>query len=221
VINSSLVDAARLFFGVELPVSSTVLKKAYRRQVLRLHPDAGGDERDFKEMQKAYEELTSSGHVSDVFADEIEYRGESVTHDGIPLSKLGLGLGPTTNGSDCPECQHRGYVEWEYLHTQVCDECRGSGRAPRSVPCRACKGTGKFQQARSKRIVDCRRCNGTGRFVFRYDPRRPSDCRSCGGAGVRYVKDKTRKVYARCRNCDGTGEIPMWNPVLPKGMLNL
>jgi len=218
-ITSDLVRLARSFFDLELPVSSVALKKAYHRRCLELHPDAGGEERDFKEMQDAYNTLTASAYVAEIFAGEEEYKGgERVTTCGTPLSELGLGLGPTTNGSDCPVCHHKGYYERSERFGVTCDRCNGSGREPPVSKCRACNGTGKFQQARSKRIVDCLRCGGSGRFINKRLLHLWVPCKQCHGSGsVR--KNTSKKFYVKCERCGGTGENPIWNPVLPKAAL--
>jgi DnaJ-class molecular chaperone len=209
-MNPELSRLAEYHFGLQLPVASISLKKAYRRKSLELHPDAGGDERLFKEMQAAYNTLVE--HSSIIFEGETEYGGEAKTVEGIPLSELGLGLGPTTNGTDCPDCGHRGYVENHGSRTKRCDHCTLG--LVRSAKCRACSGTGRFEQRRSKRVVECRVCRGSGRFIYR----RPVYCSTCGGTGV--VWEETGAVtYGKCYKCKGKGEIPIWNPVIQKGAM--
>ena len=217
--NKNLEETARHYFDVELPVSSIELKKAYRRMCLKLHPDIGGDEREFKEMQAAYKELTDSSCIAEVFAGESEYMIHKTTVDGIPLSELGLGLGETTNGMDCELCEHRGYITRHTKKEISCNACNGTGMYDTKYqPCRACKGTGKFKQARSGRTVDCRVCNGTGvferkgniPFFMRY-----KNCHKCSGLGIVYTNAE-EIFYVKCHKCHGTGELPMFNPVLLK-----
>lgn len=43
-------------FGLRLPCSEGDLKQAYRKRVLRLHPDHGGDQRRFMILQANFEE---------------------------------------------------------------------------------------------------------------------------------------------------------------------
>jgi DnaJ-class molecular chaperone len=227
---------ASYHFDLDLPTSSISLKKAYRRQCLKLHPDVGGDARLFKEMQAAYNELMTSEHILSVIDGEAEYTKEVVggttIEDGTPLTHLGLGLGPTVNGTDCPECKHRGYqtsVQYQYA---TCPSCSGAGRTS-SEPCRACKGTGKFTQERSRRVVNCRVCSGTGSVKFKKPTRSPYSylnffdllgiakmCSRCHGTGTLPIIESAKTMYHRCHKCSGTGELPMWNPVIPKGMLN-
>lgn len=217
-MNPELITLARQHFAVELPVSSISLKKAYRKRCRTLHPDAGGDEASFKEMQAAYTQLTDSDCVAAVFAHEQEFRDTLTTMCGTPLAELGLGLGPTTNGSDCPECQHRGYYEQTSRYGVPCDRCDGIGREPAFSKCRPCNGSGKFTQRRSRRVIDCRVCHGSGKF-FHGPGRLFRPCHKCHGAGV-VTKSVKVNTYVKCHKCDGTGEIPMWNPVLPKSALS-
>jgi DnaJ-class molecular chaperone len=206
----TLNELAETYFHLSLPVSSISLKKAYRKAALKLHPDAGGNDTEFKEMQAAYERLTKSENLSTVFSNETEYNGETVaaTVDGIPL----LGLGPTTNGSDCPRCSHKGYVEYKPLNTVKCD-C-DYGMTYRSAPCKHCRGTGTVKLAIGLKVVDCERCKGTGRFFFR-GINNLIDCPKCEGIGWRSGETSSRK-YRKCYECEGTGELPMMNPVLMK-----
>jgi DnaJ family protein A protein 2 len=224
MISSELISLARSHFGVELPTSSVELKKAYRRACIRLHPDVGGDEIEFKEMQKAYDRITDMGSIYAVFSEEKEYAtDEQKTANGVLLKDLGLGLGPNVNGKDCPTCGHKGYIENNDPPDHYpCTRCYGTGLVYRHHPvCRACKGTGKFKQARSGRVVECRVCKGSGVW----NPRNEAStkrgwyvCEACCGAG--FAREKHRKAYySVCYTCSGTGEIPCWNPVLLKGAL--
>jgi molecular chaperone DnaJ len=43
--------------GVAKDASDDEIKRAYRRRARELHPDAGGDEEEFKELTTAYEVL--------------------------------------------------------------------------------------------------------------------------------------------------------------------
>ena len=47
--------------GVPKTANQTELKKAYRKQCLKHHPDKGGDEATFKEINKAYDVLSDEG----------------------------------------------------------------------------------------------------------------------------------------------------------------
>lgn len=208
---------AKEYFNLFLPFSVGDLKKAHRKTSRELHPDLGGDEERFKKMQSAYDFLLGLQGKSFGIFEESEIDGViEATVTGIPLSELGLGLGPTTNGKDCSGCNHRGYTVRYGRKWTVCDYCDDYGFAPREFPCRACNGTGKFTQRRTKRVVDCRVCNGTGTFKHPY---LKMQCPKCRGGKTIWGEDANSPIYEVCWECKGKGEIPIWNPVLPKGAL--
>lgn len=218
--NNTLIKAttfAKQHFNLSLPFSIGDLKKAHRKISRELHPDLGGDTEKFKEMQEAYDFLLELQGKSFGIFQETEIDGViEQTVDGIILSDLGLGLGPTTNGKDCPRCDHRGYTVRYGRKWTVCEYCDDYGLAPREFPCHACNGTGKFTQRRSEKTVDCRKCNGTGVFKHPYLKMR---CPRCRGDKTIWGKDSNSPIYEVCYECKGKGEIEIWNPVLPKGAL--
>lgn len=58
--------------GVDRSATEEEIKRAYRRRARELHPDAGGDEAEFKELTRAYEVLSdpSKRRRYDAFGDE-------------------------------------------------------------------------------------------------------------------------------------------------------
>jgi DnaJ-class molecular chaperone len=138
------------------------------------------------------------------------------TTDGSSIFDLGLGLGVTKNGRDCPRCEHRGYTISHTFGYKPCTTCDKDGMSflETKSRCRYCKGTGKFKQKHSGRIVDCLSCKGTGIFTHRA----PMICLACYGRKRVYGQTESQ-VYEKCYECRGTGEIEIDNPVLRKGLL--
>lgn len=203
------------FFGItDLPVSSRTYKQAYRSACKKFHPDLGGNEEDFKYMQESYMLLNNSAHLFKIFLD-VEHTADVTTTDGTPLRTLGLGLGPTKNGMPCSHCNGDGYTSTKGLSWKVCPHCDEFGLMPKIFMCKSCKGTGKFTQKRGT-VVACRTCNGTGKFKH---PRIKVVCLHCRGTKTIYGTNENEVFYHKCVSCNGTGEIEMWNPVLPKGLL--
>ena len=208
-----LIALAVRVFGINLPTSLNELKKAYREEAKKCHPDKGGSEEDFKRLRKVYDQLLNFEGDPNVFSNG-NGSSKKETVDGTPLSELGLGLGPKVNGMDCRYCNHKGYIEKEPEWFIDCSACGGSGEVRRKTECRNCKGSGKFTQARSKRVVDCRTCRGTGSFLLSS----MTICLECVGNG-RVMEKTGSPLYHRCSSCYGTGEIRIYNPVIPKGRL--
>lgn len=224
------IELLHIHFNFEAPVAFEDVKKKYRQESKRLHPDSGSpdcSEEAFKTLGGAFDNLKRLYQLGSPLFDaepqeEVE-GGEPQpakmpreTVDGTPLSELGLGLGPTTNGRECIRCEQRGYTITKEHGKGRCQKCAGRGMQPREYHCKACGGTGKFTQRRSGRVVDCRVCNGTGKFRHHF---LTEWCRACDATGTA-SNDRVTHIYAmKCYECKGTGETEVWNPVLPKGRL--
>ncbi len=202
--------------GLCVPVTIADLKSAYRRRAKELHPDLNPHGTElFKTFQEVYEWLTSPDVLRIIVKiGEAEYT--TCTTDGTPLSELGLGFDNTKNGRDCGYCNHRGYHKVVEERYHICRECSGCGYTYANA-CDACKGTGKFTQKNSKRVVDCLRCKGKGTIHYGTLSR----CRA-DGCNRGYVSRATERVtYQTCWTCKGIGEIEIYNPVIPKGLLTV
>ncbi len=212
--NPQYTKLAFKHFGLTFPISDSGLKKAYRRESLKLHPDQGGDAEEFKKMSMAYGLLSEAiGRVPGVSKSDVVL-DITKTVEGFSLSELGLGLGPTVNGKDCTSCDHKGYqARWGGGYS-VCINCGHDGCVYADTVCRDCKGSGKFQQRKSLRIVTCLRCKGLG--VFKSLDRRL--CPICFGTKTIWNKSE-KKHYVKCSICNGTGELKVFNPVIIKGAL--
>ncbi len=196
------VNEAVKFLAIVLPVTKNQLKRAYHRRSLQEHPDHSRHpqaEVRFAKLTQAYELLVNH---TDAFLETGD--SNAVCDDGTKLSKLGKGLGPTTNGMECPECRGRGFRK-HATGRNPCMDCFTLGVQP--VGCTKCNRTGVFV-VNGKLKGKCFECDGRGS--------RKRACLSCKGAGF---TGSTGVVYAKCNKCEGCGEIPMWNPVLPRGLL--
>ena len=189
--------------GVEREASDDEIKRAYRRRARELHPDAGGDEEEFKELTTAYEVLKNPAARAnyDRFGDP---RGPGGT-GGDPFSGFGdisdlinaffggggfgggASRGPSGAGRDAivdtvvalEEAADGVRRDIDVTVARPCDNCGGAGAAP---------GTSKVR------------------------------CTTCGGSGA--VQQVTRSVFGQmltssaCPTCRGTGEqIPEPCPV--------
>lgn len=183
------IELLAVHFALSVPVAFEDVKKVYRKKSKLLHPDAGGSEEEFKAFSGAFDSLKQLYQTgSRLFDAELLGDGEfvrptmpRVTVDGIPLCELGLGLGPTTNGTDCTRCERRGY--------SIVEE-RGQATCP------SCDGLGMYMHPEHGRR-QCSTCLGWGRVIY-----------------------KVARIHVlKCAECRGTGEIRIYNPVIPKGRL--
>lgn len=120
----------------------------------------GGDEQAFKDMKACYDAIQESRLVVD--SKDTSKTEVLQTVEGIPLSDLGLGLGPNTNGKDCEQCAGRGYRSWEDEQRRPHWSCYGVG-------CSACRYRGWFVGERKLKYRKCEACNGKGEIKI-YNP---------------------------------------------------
>jgi len=216
------------------------LKAAFRKASFITHPDSGGSEEAFIELQEAYKQLQKLATMDKAMAEE-------KTVEGTPLSELGKGFPLTVSAKTCKMCDGRGWKSFSSgTREEECIECLGDGMF--WVACKRCNGTGKYTHVETGKIVgECYGCGGTGRFYPKYKPHmrskvtaffgdwlkglrakyitlkngeriRVNSCRRCGGTGRMGVPDDKYLTYMTCEKCHGVGEEEMWNPVLPKGL---
>jgi DnaJ-class molecular chaperone len=200
---------------LEYPFTQESLKKAHQTRALETHSDRdGGSHEAFLKVQEAYE------YLQDFVQEEVtEEDRQKAAWSRVEIEKQE----PFKNFVDCPVCHGQG--RWiEKIHETIryktvstfCSRCGGDGKY--KLPCRFCKGTGKYVQ-KSGREVPCQRCGGTSKFVA-------GDCRGCSGTGTKYfeipVHDPREVTYQReCYACNGTGKKEILNPVLKKGVVTV
>lgn len=162
------------------------LTSRFRALCKEKHPDRGGSHEAFVRLQGAYEEL-----LKHTINDE-----EKTTVDGYRLSDLGRGL--EVSARPCERCNGKGYNIEKIMKTERVRCSCGSGDV-----CQRCRGTGLFGNKGK-----CFRCKGRGHIYHR--------CLKCFGSGFAYKETEKGEEYLRCGFCDGTGEIELLNPVIPK-----
>lgn len=212
--------------GITEPFTRRQLRKAFRAKSLTVHPDAGGTEEEFLELQDAYNVLLK-------FAQKLEGLPDK-TEDHYSMDELGKGFPLSEAAKGCADCSGHGYKRFTRqsgdLVQETCPACGGLGVF--SYPCKRCGGIGKFKDPRTgKALGNCDGCRGTGRFVpvpkdgtwyfnTLKDGRKGYFCKECGGGGYVMVSadEEERYYYLRCDTCKGIGEIKIFNPVLPRGL---
>ena len=193
--------------GVGKNASADEIKKAFRRKAVELHPDRGGDEEKFKEVNEAYEVLKDPGK---------RQRYDQFGHAGVGGNGGGNPFGGGFNGQN---------VNFDFGDLGLGDifsSFFGGGQAGDGRP-RQARGNDVearieigFEQAVFGTEVDlslnlddiCSHCKGTTAEPG-YGLK---TCDTCKGAGQ--VVTATRTIFGNiqqatvCPTCKGTGNVP-------------
>lgn len=195
--------------GVAKTVSEEELKKAYRTQAMKYHPDRNvGDEEaaaKFKEAAEAYAVL-SDPNKRQIYD---RYGHAGLQSGGLPnfgdaesvFDLFGDVFGDLFGGG---RRRQRGPKPGENIHVRLeidlFEAARGCQRkitAPRKEICDECRGNGC---KKGTQPAPCRQCKGQGAvFVSQGFFRIQQTCRGCGGAGV-IIADP-------CSSCRGWGRV--------------
>lgn len=195
---------ADLYDLLDLPrdASAEDVKRAYRRKAREHHPDAGGDEEEFKRITHAYQVLSDA---------EKRARYDRFGDDGTPGTRgagdpFGFGAGGFGGVEDVIDA---------FFGSAFGGGRRSGGSARRSQPGRDVLTvveltldevvTGVHREIEVDVARACDTCGGAGSA----DGQQPVRCASCGGAGQ--VQRVVRTAFgqlataAPCPACDGTG----------------
>ncbi|RKL68663.1 molecular chaperone DnaJ [Salipaludibacillus neizhouensis] len=196
--------------GVEQGASEAEVKKAYRKQARKFHPDVNKEadaEEKFKEVKDAYDTLSDpqkrahydqfghtdpnqgfggqgdfgGGGFSDIF--DMFFGGGGRRDPNAP--RQGADMQYTMN-LDFKEAVFGKEMDIEIPREEECDTCDGSGAKPGSSPetCSHCGGAGQLNVEQNTPF---------GRVVNR------RVCHHCDGTG-QFIKNK-------CRTCGGKGKV--------------
>lgn len=183
--------------GVARDVSTSDLKKAYRKLALELHPDRNpGDataEERFKEASEAYQVLSDDekrgiydryghqglnqqggfGNVEDIFSSFSDIFGDFFGFGGQRAARNGPARGGDFRLSTTLTLKEAAFGIAKEVVAQV------------PLPCGACSGTG----AEGGAVETCNTCKGRGQVAYgRGMIFTQSACPDCGGAGKRPTK---------------------------------
>jgi len=187
--------------GVEQAATADDIRKAYRKKVVKAHPDKGGDVEEFKKLQAAYEVLSNpeKRELYDQYGiDGIQDGGSG--EDPFDALFGGLfGRGRRGGGGGKPQAKKMKPIVKE-ISVTLEDLCNGGMKhvnVKRHRVCESCEGKG------GKDAKKCGKCKGNGmveKFIqlgpgFMTSTR--SVCPDCRGEGMIFDEKK------RCRVCKG------------------
>ncbi|MDR3687671.1 MAG: molecular chaperone DnaJ [Coriobacteriia bacterium] len=198
--------------GIKKDASTDEVKKAFRRLARKHHPDAGGDEEKFKEINEAYEVLSDAEKRS-----QYDQYGQYFA-GGVPPG-YGAGGGGRSGG---------GGVQYQTVDMGDLGDLFGSvfsgfggggggGRQARRQP-QPQRGrdvqldldltfeqafSGMSTQVDTETIETCSVCNGSGAKPGTS----PTTCPACGGSGTQAEGQGMFGFSRPCPRCGGEGTI--------------
>jgi molecular chaperone DnaJ len=201
--------------GIDRSASDDDIKKAYRRQAMKHHPDkTKGDkksEEHFKKVKEAYEVLSDHNKRSqyDQFGSDWERAGQ-FRHGGHggghPFDSIfesmmgGTGSHPFFNQFRTPQNTHQQGQDIR-INLPITLEQLVLGDTinityPGYENCHVCKGTGSKT---GQQKTTCGVCKGSGMQTMRHGPMVINQtCSACMGTGVKNTNP--------CFSCNGTGK---------------
>jgi len=219
-VNRRLMPSLYDVLGVSRSASEDEIKKAYRKLALQHHPDKGGNEEKFKELQKSYDILSDERKRS--IYDQTGQESNEDLSDGIPFSggmpfhmgpnpfgmpfdigsMFGM-FGPQKNGGPRQQTpMGKGPPKIHEIPISLSDFYHGKDihiKFERQKFCESCKGSG------AEKYDTCGGCGGGGVKV-RHIMMGPGmmaqmqgPCGACGGEGA--------KVLEVCGTCRGSKRI--------------
>lgn len=204
-------DSTRYYklLNVSKNASEAELKKAHRKACLREHPDKGGDEAKFKEINEAYDILRDP-EKRDVYdrygEDAAKESGQGGGGGGGGMADI-FDLFGGGGGRRAPQRERRGEDVVHRLKVTLEELYNGGTRKlslSRNIKCSACSGS----CTKSGRKYTCETCRGQG-VTVQLRPLGPGmmqqvqqACNRCKGSGTTVPPDDI------CKPCSGQGMLP-------------
>jgi molecular chaperone DnaJ len=210
--------------GIEKNASKEEIKKAYRKQALKFHPDKNpGDkkaEENFKEAAEAYEVLSNDekkarydrfGHAGVGGAASGGFGGGGMTMEDIFSSfgdifgdAFGGGFGGFSSGRRGGRRVNKGSnlrVKVKLNLQEIAGGAEKKIKVQKYSTCDTCGGTGAASQSD---IVTCTTCHGQGHVTrvtntMLGQMQTSSVCPTCGGDG--------KTISKKCSSCYGEGIV--------------
>ncbi len=206
--------------GVSKDASENDIKSAFRKKAHEFHPDKGGDESKFKEVNEAYQVLGNATKRKqyDQFGSAFQngqaggpgfggFQGGGMNFDFEDLGDMFGGFGDIFGFGGSRRSSQRSTRGRDIEMIIVLDflEAAFGGEKEisfsKNVACKHCKGSGAEPGAK---IETCKTCNGQGRIsrvqrTILGNIQTQATCSDCNGEGKIYSK--------KCSKCRGNGII--------------
>jgi len=195
--------------GLKPNASKDDIKKSYRKLAMKHHPDKGGDEETFKQINDAYNNLINNNKQT--ISQNIFFKQKVNKVNKTPLDINAI-INITLN--DLLKTYTQNII---YKCQVICQKCSGKGGSNFKI-CSTCNGDKQLYKTMNIGVInirnayDCPKCNASG---FEYT----NKCNTCNGYGVK-LDDKKIKfnipvgiclkekyIYEEKGNCLKTGEM--------------
>lgn len=185
-------DIKGYYVVLEIDQNSTndEIKKAYRNLARVHHPDRGGDEAKFKEIQEAYDILSDDDkkrmYDSDIDFDQHQQQQHDENFTVFDLSDI---LKNVFNVQEVPHNRNEKVVHIDLSIDDVVYGCVKMVKYTQHAKCSKCDENGTTHTG----LIHCFRCNGQG-----YLPTfpMPTVCPSCNGDSI------IRQNVQKCKACN-------------------
>jgi molecular chaperone DnaJ len=179
--------------NISRDASDDEIKKAYRKLALEHHPDKGGDENRFKQINEAYSILTDTGRRRDHEASQ-HFGGFGGFGGFEEIFSSFFGGSPRTKSRPQAQSDDQIMFDFKVSLEQIKRGLAQNIMFDRNKKCKSCEGVG----GENKQI--CASCKGTGMETLRAGNMiQHSPCHSCQGEGVTFE--------VKCAHCAGAGVV--------------
>ena len=171
------------------------IKKAYRKLALEHHPDKGGDEDRFKQINEAYSILSDAGKRREYEASQQFGGGFNFSFGGFE-DVFSSFFGGHRQSRSRPQEQTDEQIMFDFKISlaQIKNGLAQNIAFDRNKNCKKCEGAG----GKNKQI--CVECNGIGmQSLQRGNMIQHTTCHSCHGEGITFEE--------RCSQCVGMGIV--------------
>jgi len=209
--------------GIDKNSTEVEIKSAYRKKAKEHHPDKGGDEAEFKDLNEAYSVLSNPEKKQryDQFGTSDPQQGfggfgfdiNEIFRNQNPFGDFFHGFG------EQKQRVRKGQnirIKVKLTLEEIIRGCKKKVKISKQTECEKCKGTG----SKDGKTISCTTCGGSGTLIQSQQTpighiRTQTTCHTCNGEG-KIIKDK-------CIYCKGIGTIPKDEIIdidMPAGILD-